>query len=191
MRITLKKCLITGIALLCLLFFFLAFVTTITVNYGPLLGLTVKSSILGLQSGKPFNPVYVYSIPVIAKDADSQTIQSVLDITNGTVGAMGTMMMVILIIDALAVVGSFFMPTPKGARGLTIPFLAITIIPAFVALAVVTALTNLKLNDFEFAKSNPSLQIIFLVVALVMFLALCIVPGVVKEKVFVGKKEEK
>lgn len=191
MRITLKKCLITGIALLCLLFFFLAFVTTVTVNYGPALGLTVKSSILGLQSGKPFNPVYVYSIPAIAKEADGQTVQTVLDITNGTVGAMGTMMMILLIIDALAIVGSFFMPTPKGARGLTIPFLAITMIPAFVAVGVVTALTNLSLNKFVFAKADTGLQIIFVIIAVVMFLALCIVPGVVKEKVFVGKKEDK
>ena len=195
MKITLKKVLYCGFALLILICFFLTLVLPITLNVG---GASYSGTFLSvINEGHGLDEIFRSDVLCTALTSKSSTtlseMRTAVDVLRTTYSIVGTIGLVMLIVCLLATVGAFFIPSMKGARGLTIPFFAIGLI-FFLVLSIfgvtLGQVTVAYAGDASAASASYA-GILFAAVAFILFLAMMIVPGVVHEKVLVGKKEEK
>lgn len=194
MKITLKKVLLCGLGLLTVLFIMLAFAVPFKVTYTVFPSVTrttVSASIWSTIGGTPtpFYNVFLSNAWWLKATAENsgaaETTAKVGDITMQVCGIGG---LVCFILGLLAVVGSFFIPRMKGARVLSIVVLAIVLVTSFVFAAIAVAAPSLSLSGNVNDVTGGS--IILMLLALLSFIAMIVVPCVVKEKVLVGPKEE-
>ena len=197
MKITLKKVIYVGAGLLVALFFFLSLALTLKVKYGPgVLSYELNASFISAVSGKPFDPVFQNTfLSTTPTAADAYKIW--LDAMNGTFAALATIGLILFILMIVALIGAFFIPSMKGARGLTIPFFALSILYYPIAIIVMGALLNVSKTSsaygitlkLAFSECNFGACLIMYVVAVLLFIGMLIGSGVVQEKVLVGKKD--
>ena len=160
----------------------------------------VKAALLGdYQSLGLFGAVYydIFVSAFLGQTSVSSGIYEVAYALAAVYQVLAVIGLVIAIICVLAAIGAFFIPSMKGARALTIPFFAFLFIWSIVAMVVIampgtmaTALNSSetwsKLMQVTIERSAPGLVLIG--ISMVSFIAMLIVPGVVPEKVLVGKK---
>ena len=194
MKITLKKVLLCGLGLLTVLLMLLAFALPIKVTY-TVFGVpsafreTMSSSIWSAMGGTPgpFNKVFYWNAFWLATENSGplETTAKVGDITMQVCAIGG---LVCFILALLAVVGAFFIPRMKGARVLCIVVHAIALVTAFIFAIIAIAGLSLSINGTTTDVSGA--PIILMLLAFLSFIAMIVVPCVVKEKVLVGPKEE-
>lgn len=228
MKITLKHILLTSIALFGALMFLIGLLVPETVSFtfnskgtaayvpplpagefsGSLLSVAnvtkeqfVKAALLGdYKSLGLFGAVY-YDIAVLVMLGQQSAGSGVYEaayILASVYQVLAVIGLVICIICIVAAIGAFFIPSMKGARGLTIPFFALLFIWAGVMMGILAlpGASTLALNDsatykelFQIVVKRSAPGIIFMVISMIAFVGMLIAPGVVKEKVLVGKKD--
>ena len=194
MKITLKKVLYCGFALLITLCFFLTLAMPMTLTVG---SATYSGTFLSvINEGRGLDELFRSDVLCTALLSGSATtlseMNAAVDVLRTTYSIIGTIGLVMVIVLLVVTIGAFFIPKMKGARGLTIPFFAIAII-YFLVLAIFGVVLGQVTVGYAGEASGASASyagILLYVVAIVLFLAMLIVPGVVHEKVLVGKKEE-
>lgn len=189
MQITLKKTLIAGVGLIAALFFFLIAVVPVSRTI-PGLG-TLTGSLMGVLSGDSESLDMVYSQIDINSLKDIAELQKIKEGLVAMYSAFAVIAIVLFALTACACIGAFFMKRPRGARLLTIPFLALDIIMSIVVMVfaiLLVASTNLAVKGSTISVIGP---VIMLLIGIVMFIGMLVSSGVVKDVVFVGKKESK
>ena len=196
MKITLKKVLLCGLGLLTVLFMLFAFALPVKVTYTVFdipssYRETMSSSIWSAMGGTPtpFNRLFYWNAFWLASITENsgapETTAKVSDITMQVCAIGG---FVCFMLALLAVIGAFFIPRMKGARVLCIVVLALTWLTAFIFAIIAVTLMSISVNTVTNDVSGA--PIILMLLALLSFIAMIIVPCVVKEKVLVGPKEE-
>ena len=203
MQITLKKTLIAGVGLIAALFFFLVVLVPVTrsVNLGLGVTTTYKASLMDILAGKESAIEMVKSqinLKDYVKGAESaEALANAMKAYNQAMDALvavykvfAVIGIILFVLTALACIGAFFMKKPRGARLLTIPFFALDIVMYLVVMifsVVLVATTDMAVGKVEV--STPTVFMYLL--GVLMFIAMLVSAGVVKDVVFVGKKEAK
>ena len=186
MQITLKKTLIAGVGLLAALFFFLIAIVPVSRTI-PGVG-TISGSIMGVLSGDKASLDMVASQIKVESLSDVAGYKEAVEALTSAYKFFAVFAIILFALSACACIGAFFMKTPKGSRALTIPFLVIDIIFSIVVMVfaiLLAASTQLTVKGSTISVGGP---IIMWIVGIAMFIGMLISSGVVKEVVFVGKK---
>lgn len=194
MKITLKRVILCGGMLLAAIFFLLVLVVPIQGDYGlqtskGVWSQHVTSSYLAAGSNKAFYPLYLQGFTATMTSATSKLPNVLADAAQGTLRTMTIIGLVFVIIDLLAITGAFFVKSQKGARGLTIPFMAISIVVMFLVIVIPGALLNQSIEGYLITNANIGTLFILLFIGVGLFVGSLIAAGVVKDKVLVGKKD--
>lgn len=198
MQITLKKTLIAGVGFLSALFFFLIVCLPVSRTV-TILGVTQteSGSLLSILSGNEAALAMVrnqFNLADFLKDNPTEGLkiyEQAVDAMTSVYKAFAVMGIVLFVLSTLACIGAFFMKKPRGARLLTIPFLVIDIILSLVVMIftiLLTATTDMAIKGAEVSVSVPTVWMY--IIGIVLFIGMLISSGVVKEVVFVGKKEK-
>ena len=196
MQITLKKTLIASLSLLAAIFFFLVIIVPVSRTI-TLLGqsTTYSGSLIGVLTGDAESIAMVKSqvkIDTSSIEAAIKTAEQLKEAQDALVAAYSAMAVAGIILFALTVlgaIGSFFVKTPRAARFLTIPFLALDTVLFLVIMifsVLMTASTDMALKGVEVSISVPT--VFMYVIGVVVFAGMLISSGVVGEKVLYGKK---
>ena len=191
MKITLKKIVYCGIALLILLAFLFVLVLPVSLNLGTA---QYSGSVMGLLAGDE-GLIGIFRsdtlATVVSTGTGANAINDAIAVLYATFSVMGTIGVVMLIICFLATVGAFFIPSMKGARGVTIPFFAIAVIYFTVLGGLEIALGQVSVAVAGNGASVAAPCAISAFLAWVLFLGLLIAPGIVREKVLVDTRKKK
>ena len=220
MQITLKKVLLCGIMILSAVFFFLIVCLpvsrTVTIT-DPILGsvistTTYKASLLDVLAEKKDAIAMVESQIDISKYVNTTSIVSA--VASGDVSASGweayqqaikalvtvykvfaVMGIVLFVLNVCAVIGAFFIPSMKGARGLILPFFIVGmifyVVVAVFATMLVASTSMIEAANSSYVKVSVSAGApwIMWVLGLLAFIGALVSSGAVRDVVFVGKKK--
>lgn len=216
MQITLKKVLLVGILILSAVFFFLIVCLpvsrTVTTDFssigGPVSTVTYKGSLIGVLSGEQSSLDMVKSQIDISEYVNANAVlsgatMSGLEAYENAVKALTTVYKVFAVLGIilfvsciLAAIGAFFIPSMKGARGLTLPFFITNIILSLVVaifatmLVVSTKMAEAAANS-QYIKVSTTAGVPWLMwsLGLLAFIGALVSSGAVRDVVFVGKKK--
>ena len=197
MKITLKRVILCGGMLLAAIFFLLVLVVPVNAWWGPQITegnwtLSTKESWLAAGSNKAFYDSFLYGFTMTISSTTKEAPKVLADAAQGTLRVMSIIGLVFVILDLLAITGAFFLKSQKGARGLIIPFMAVSIVVMFLVIIIPGALLcqSVTVGDKAYLVTNCDLGTleILLFVAIGLFIGSLIAAGVVKDKVLVGKK---
>lgn len=200
MKITLKRILICGMSFLGVIFMMIAMLLPITVwNMPGSDSATVicKASIWNNISEFAFNDAHeVVRATAATFESHSPNIEQAVVADNKLAHTMAIITLIVFFINLLAIVGAFFLKTNKGARKLIIPIYAVSAIFYFVATIIATGglsyTHSVSGEMITFVGTDSSLGVVMLMIgiSIVVFIAMLIVSGVVKEKEIatIGKK---
>ena len=209
MQITLKKVLFVGLGILSALFFFLVIVLpvsrTVSVTVlGQTTTTTISGSLMGVLTGDADSIAMVKSqinLEDYLKTIESANPEALANATKAFKDAQEALVtvykvfavlgIILFVTSLLALIGGFFMKTIRATRKLGIPFLAIDIVLSLVVMIfaiVMTASTDLLLPGAN-ASVNTFGPVLMYLLGIVLFIAMLVVSGVVKDKVLVGKKQ--
>ena len=183
MKITLKKVLLCGLGIVGALAFLLVFsvkfkvIGTPEMDVRPVLG---NGSIWECISKTPFTEVFRFQ----SRWTDLKTA--------GDIGGYNNQCKVFAILGLIAVIGMFItsllamLPkTIKGSRKVMIPLFSAFLGIAFVATVAPIAALSLTDQNAVWTEANAIVNIIFMFVGILSYVAMLIVPGCVKEKTLV------
>lgn len=209
MQITLKKVLFVGLGILSALFFFLVIVLpvsrTVSVTVlGQTTTTTISGSLMGVLTGDADSIAMVKSqinLEDYLKSIESANPEALANATKAFKDAQEALVtvykvfavlgIILFVTSLLALIGGFFIKTIRGTRKLGIPFLAIDIVLSLVVMIfaiVMTASTDLLVPGAN-ASVNTAGPVLMYLLGIVLFIAMLVVSGVVKDKVLVGKKQ--
>ena len=188
MKITLKKVLLCGLGLLGALAFLLVFSIKFSVFWQPetdLHALICAGSIWNCIGKTPFEKVFVLQSGI-------SSISSGNHVSGGNKQCS-----IFAVLGLIAVLGMFitsllamFPKTIKGSRKVMIPLFSAFLGIAFVATVAPIAALSYTDNNGVWTEANAFVNIVFMFVGILSYVAMLIVPGCVKEKTLVelGKK---
>lgn len=194
MKITLRKVLLCGIALLACLFIMLAFVAPIKVTWdhftseGEFVAMSTSGSLWENISSTPFHQTFVDNGLILSLSGNSSAPEKYAQVADTTVKVCAIIGLVFFILALLATIGAFFIKAMKGARVLTIIFIALAIVVCFTVSSI--SLGGLNLSTSGHRTETSGTPIFMLLAALACFIAMIVVSLVVKDKVLVGPKDE-
>ena len=187
MQITLKKTLIAGVGILAALFFFLIAIVPVSRT---VLGGTWSGSIMGVLSGDKTSLLMVETQIDVKSLKDLAQWKEAVDALIAVYKTFAIMAIVLFVLSLLACTGAFFMKKPRGARLLAIPFLVLDIVFSLVVMIFAILLAGSTSLANEGSSISVGGPVLMWVIGLVLFIGMLISSGVVKEVVFVGKKEK-
>jgi len=188
MKITLKKVLLCGFGLLTALSFLLVFTIKFKVIGTPetdVRPILANGSIWECLSKTPFEKVFIFQ----------STFSSLK--SSGDIAGYNNQCKIFAILGLIAVIGMFLtsllamLPENiKSSRKIAIPLFSTFTGVAFVATVAPIAALSLMDANMVWTEANAIVNIMFMFVGILSYVAMLIVPGVVKDKTLVelGKK---
>ena len=197
MKITMKKVVFSGFALLIALTFLLMLVFPVTLRVG---SDSYSGSFLQLLANHNTGMSFIIKEDAMASALQEKTTTALTQVNQNvesltsiyqTVGLIG---LIVTIVTFVTAIGMFFVPSMKLNRIVIIPLTATGII---YFLVLISFAATLGLATKEFNKGGPLdistsyAGLFMIIVSILLFFAMIIVPYVIREKILIGKDKLK